>query len=207
MSGVGKSFWSKKMESRGYRRYSCDDLIAERLCIKLDKKVKSTKNLAKWMGDPFSKGYPEAEELYLEQENIVVTLICDELEYNTPKNEPIVVDTTGSLVYIDKVILERLSNLTRIVHLNLPNAKYNELIEAYILDPKPIIWRGKYLPIEGENHEKAFNRCFAELLAYRNKLYSSISDCVMDYSFHHSPRTDVLELLELIGDSPRQKNY
>ena len=206
MSGAGKSFWSKKMESRGYRRYSCDDLIAERLGIKLEKKVKSTINLAKWMGAPFSAGYPKAEELYLEQEGRVITLICDELENNISKTEPVVVDTTGSLIYIDELLLKRLSNLTHIVHLNLPTEKYKELFEAYLIDPKPIIWGGKYLPLEGENHEKTLSRCFGELLNYRNELYSLISDCVMDYSFHHSPNTNISDLLELICNSSKQKN-
>ena len=31
MSGAGKSYWSKRMESLGFQVYSCDDLIAERL--------------------------------------------------------------------------------------------------------------------------------------------------------------------------------
>ena len=31
MSGAGKSHWSKRMESLGFKMYSCDYLIAERL--------------------------------------------------------------------------------------------------------------------------------------------------------------------------------
>ena len=57
MSGAGKSYWSKRMESLGFQMYSCDDLIAERLGQKLEEKGKSTINLAKWMGQPFSEGY------------------------------------------------------------------------------------------------------------------------------------------------------
>ena len=49
MSGIGKSHWSKKMEALGYRRYSCDELIAERLGERLEKKGKATHSLAKWM--------------------------------------------------------------------------------------------------------------------------------------------------------------
>ena len=68
MSGVGKSHWSKKMEALGYRRYSCDELIADRLGTELGKKGKATLNLAKWMGQPYSEGYQDAEALYLELE-------------------------------------------------------------------------------------------------------------------------------------------
>lgn len=205
MSGAGKSFWSKKIESKGYLRYSCDDLIAERLGLKLEKRVKSTKNLAKWMGEPFSKGYPKAEELYLEQEGAVINMICDELENNIPKTLPVVVDTTGSLIYLDKTLLKRLANLTRIVYLNLPTEKNIELFKAYLQDPKPIIWEGKYLPREGESSEETLGRCFGELLNYRNGLYGSISDCVLDYSFHHSPKTGVSEFLDSVGNCSKQK--
>ncbi len=44
MSGAGKSHWSKRMESLGFKMYSCDDLIAERLGQKLEEKGKSTIN-------------------------------------------------------------------------------------------------------------------------------------------------------------------
>ena len=46
MSGVGKSFWSKRLVNNGFRRFSCDDLIAERLGLRLSNNNKSTLNLA-----------------------------------------------------------------------------------------------------------------------------------------------------------------
>ena len=105
MSGVGKSHWSKKVEAQGFRRYSCDELIAERFGAELGKKGKATQNLAKWMGQPYSKDYEDAEALYLELENDVVTRICDELEFGSQKHKPVVVDTTGSLVYLKESLL------------------------------------------------------------------------------------------------------
>ena len=110
MSGAGKSYWSKKMEDSGFRRYSCDNLIAERLGSELGKKGKSTLNLAKWMGEPFSEGYSKAESLYLKLENEVLTFICDELENSSREEEPVVVDTTGSLIYHNEGLLNRLRN-------------------------------------------------------------------------------------------------
>ena len=102
MSGAGKSYWSKKMEEKGYRWYNCDEMIAERLGSELPVIGNSTMNLAKWMGKPFSEGYIEAEKLYLELEEAVVEHICDELEQATEINVPVVVDTTGSLIYLQK---------------------------------------------------------------------------------------------------------
>ena len=201
MSGAGKSYWSKKMEDIGFLRYSCDNLIAERLGSKLGKKGKSTLNLAKWMGGPFSEGYSEAESLYLKLENEVLTFICDELENCSRQGRPVVVDTTGSLIYHNNDLLDRLRKLVSTVHLNLPVRGHNKLFEAYLLDPKPVIWKGKYLPLESENKQKTLRRCYSELLRFRNERYTLISDCEWKYSFHHGLKTRLDQLLEIVNNT------
>ena len=205
MSGAGKSHWSKKMESLGFQIYSCDDLIAERLGQTLEKKGKSTINLAKWMGQPFSEGYPEAEAFYLELEGAVISQICDELENSSQKDKQVVVDTTGSLIYLENKLLNRLRNLTLTVQLKLPEEKHEKLFEAYLLDPKPVIWGEVYLPREGESPQNTLGRCYRELLSFRNKRYGLLADCVLDYSFHHCTMTGPEELLELVTKNYKMK--
>jgi len=200
MSGTGKSYWSKKMENSGFRRYSCDNLIAERLSSELGNKGKSTLNLAKWMGKPYSEGYLRAESLYLKLEEEVLTFICDELENSSLKDEPVVVDTTGSLIYLNTNLLNRLRKLVRTVHLTLPVQKHNELFESYLVEPKPLIWKGKYIPLESENQQNTLRRCYSELLAFRNERYSLISDCELEFSFHHCPKTRLNEILEIVSN-------
>lgn len=203
MSGVGKSYWSKRMEDQGYRRYSCDELIAERLGPELQRKGKSTLNLAKWMGLPYSEGYSEAEALYLELEGAVITQICEELETPSEINTPVVVDSTGSLICLEKSLLKRLRTLTLMVYLNLPVEKNEQLFATYLSDPKPLIWEGKYLPREGETTQNALSRCYEELVSFRNERYGLMADSVLDYSFHHSPGTGVEELLEFVENSTK----
>ena len=201
MSGAGKSYWSKKMEEKGYRWYNCDEMIAERLGSELPRIGNSTLNLAKWMGQPFSEGYIEAEKLYLELEEAVVEHICDELEHATEKNVPVVVDTTGSLIYLQKKLLSRLRALTKMVHLRLTEEKHEQLFENFINDPKPVIWKGKFKPRKGEPLQNALRRCYNELLSYRNERYSLIADYVLEYSSHHSPDREVDELLDMMERS------
>ena len=205
MSGAGKSHWSKRMESLGFQIYSCDDLIAERLGQKLEEKGKSTINLAKWMGQPFSEGYPEAEAFYLELEGAVISQICDELENSSQKDKQVVVDTTGSLIYLEKKLLNRLRNLTLTVQLKLPEEKHEKLFETYLLDPKPVIWGEVYLPREGESPQNTLGRCYRELLSFRNERYGLLADCVLDYSFHHCTMTGPEELLELVTNNYKMK--
>ena len=196
MSGTGKSYWSKKMEENGFRWYNCDEMIAERLGPELPGIGNSTLKLAKWMGQPFSEGYIEAEKLYLELEETVVEHICDELEQATEINAPVVVDTTGSLIYLQKKLLSRLRALTKMLHLRLPEEKHEQLFENFINDPKPVIWKGKFKPRKGEPQQNTLRRCYKELLSFRNERYSLIADYVLDYSFHHSPDREVDELLD-----------
>lgn len=205
MSGAGKSHWSKKMESLGFQIYSCDDLIAERLGQKLEEKGKSTINLAKWMGQPFSEGYPEAEAFYLELEGAVISQICDELENSSQKDKQVVVDTTGSLIYLENKLLNRLRNLTLTVQLKLPEEKHEKLFETYLMDPKPVIWGEVYLPREGESPQNTLGRCYRELLSFRNERYGLLADCVLDYSFHHCTMTGPEELLELVTKNYKMK--
>ena len=197
MSGAGKSYWSKKMEEKGYLWYNCDEMIAERLGPELHGKGNTTLNLAKWMGQPFSDRYIKAEKLYLELEEAVVEHICDELEQAT-ENEPVVVDTTGSLIYLQKKLLNRLRALTKMIHLRLPEEKHEQLFENFINDPKPVIWEGKFKPRKGETPQNALRRCYKDLLSFRNERYSLLADYVLDYSFHHSPEREVDELLDLM---------
>ena len=112
-----------------------------------------------------------------------------------------VVDTTGSLIYLQKKLLNRLRALTKMVHLKLPEEKHEQHFENFINDPKPVIWEGKFRPRKGEPLQNALRRCYKELLSYRNERYSLIADYVLDYSLHHSPDRKVDELLEMIERS------
>ena len=201
MSGAGKSYWSKKMEEKGYRWYNCDEMIAERLGPELPEKGNTILNLAKWMGQPFSEEYIKAEKLYLELEEAVVEHICDELEQATEINDPVVVDTTGSLIYLQKKLLNRSRALTKMIQLRLPEEKHEQLFENFINDPKPVIWEGKFKPRKGETPQNALRRCYKDLLSFRNERYSLLADYVLDYSFHHSPEREVDELLDLMERS------
>jgi len=113
----------------------------------------------------------------------------------------VVVDTTGSLIYLQKKLLNRLRALTKMVHLRLPEEKQEQLFENFINDPKPVIWEGKFKPRKGETPQNALRRCYKDLLSFRNERYSLLADHVLDYSFHHSPEREVDELLDLMERS------
>ncbi len=107
MSGAGKSYWAKRMQSQGYRSIICDNLIAEQLGPLISSLEKSTLGLAAWMGKPDQPGYKEAQAKYLELETKVVTQICDELEQSSESDDKVIIDTTGSLIYLEPQLIKR----------------------------------------------------------------------------------------------------
>src|SRR5438477_3686876 len=113
MSGIGKTYWSKQLETHGFKTICCDDLIGKELEKELQKfHYQGTKGLSEWMGQPYDTRYTENSKKYLELERKVMdTALCYLQQAATDEN--IVIDTTGSVIYMDRQILSRLSKLTK----------------------------------------------------------------------------------------------
>src|ERR1700687_5057168 len=116
MSGVGKTFWTKKLAVNGWTAISCDDLIEQRLAPRLAAGGYTGINgVAAWMGWPDSPTYTERESEYLAEEIHTLDEILTELEQQAEKS--LVLDTTGSVIYAGNNLLMRLRRQMTIVHL------------------------------------------------------------------------------------------
>ena len=198
MSGAGKSHWASRLENLGYRKISCDDMIADQLGPLLDSNGKSTLELASWMGRPHEKQYPETQSKYLQLETKVVSKICDELEDHQRKKEKIIVDTTGSVIYLDQNLIMRLRELTKTIYLKLPTSNSESAFENYLKDPKPMIWGDHYLPKPDEDAETSLERCYKNLVNYRSNKYLDISDYEIDYEIHNSSKLTPENFIKLV---------
>src|SRR3989344_2291359 len=108
MSGTGKTHWSKRLINHGFLDLSCDDLIEKKLQPELSKYgYKGLEDVGRWMGHPYESSYKKASKKYLEKEEEVIEEILDHVK-SVPKNTNIVVDTTGSVVYINEKLLKKL---------------------------------------------------------------------------------------------------
>src|SRR5690348_2654047 len=98
MSGAGKTFWAKKLAAEGWTALSCDDRIEEKLASRLAAGGHTgIKGVAAWMGWPDSAMYAEREAQYLEEEIHTLGEVLTGLERE--KEKPLVLDTTGSVIY------------------------------------------------------------------------------------------------------------
>ena len=122
MSNAGKSYWSEKLEKeKGYKRICCDDLIEERLKPILKKGGYSgIKDVSKWMGQPYDEQYKKNSSQYLDCEISVMKDAVKLLETIQNDNKNIVIDTTGSVIYVNRKVLSKLAQISKVIYIETP---------------------------------------------------------------------------------------
>lgn len=198
MSGVGKTVWSHKFAAAGYECLHCDDLIADKLRAEGAVVDGSVYDLGRWMGFPFDARYKEREAHYLAYEAEVLGDIAASLEHSRVQDRRLVIDMTGSAIYVAPAILSALRRRATIVYLAAAPAQYDQLLQAYRATPRPVIWNGLFLPQPHEDHEIALVRCYGDLLRSRAALYESLSDITLDPALHQDDGATVADFLRYV---------
>jgi len=201
MSGVGKTFWAKKLAEFGVPAIFCDDQIEQRLARCLAPGGYSAINgVAAWMGWPDSATYERREAEYLAEEIHALDEILQRLEKRP--QDSLVLDTTGSVIYTGNHLLLRLRRQMTIVYLAASPAEQQLLIERYLNDPKPVLWRGAFLPKSGEAPRETVARCYPVLIEARRRSYEALAHCTLQVADLRSssldPSLDAPQFLERI---------
>ena len=174
MSGAGKSFWTRRMAEAGAPTISCDDQIEEKLASRLAAGgFAGIAGVAAWMGWPDSERYAEREAQYLAEEIAALGEILGELERDRQKS--LVLDTTGSVIYTGNHLLHRLRKLMTVVYLAASDEEQQLLIERYLSDPKPVLWRGAFVAKPEETPRETVARCYPLLIAARRQSYAALA--------------------------------
>ncbi|HJY89628.1 MAG TPA: hypothetical protein VJ255_05085, partial [Candidatus Acidoferrum sp.] len=129
------------------------------------------------MGWPDSPEYAERELQYLAEEIASLDEVLTSLEKD-PQRE-LVLDTTGSVIYTGNNLLFRLRKLMTVVYLAASNEEHQLLIQRYLKDPKPVLWRGAFQPRNGEDPHDTVARCYPALLAARRQGYQALAHCTI----------------------------
>jgi shikimate kinase len=181
MSGAGKTFWTKKLAAVGWPAISCDDRIERRLVPRLAAGGYAGINgVAAWMGWPDSATYAERESQYLSEEIGVLDEVLTDLEKHPEM--PLVLDTTGSVIYAGNNLLMRLRRQMKVVYLAASTEEQQLLIERYLTDPKPVLWRGAFQAKVGELPHETVGRCYPALIAARRRSYEALAHCTLQVS-------------------------
>src|SRR5260370_26749651 len=178
MSGVGKTFWTRGLAASGYPAISCDDRIEEKLEEKLAAGgYEGINGVAAWMGWPDSATYTERESENLAEEIHALDEILTELEKQP--EESLGLDTTGSVIYTGNNLLMRLRRRMTIVHLAASADEQQLLIERYLTDPHPELWRGALQPKAGGKPRGTVARCYPALITARRPSSEALAHCTV----------------------------
>lgn len=200
MSGSGKTFWAKKLEKEGFKRFSIDDLLEAALEKKLSKLgYFGLDGVSKWMGQPFDTQYKKTSKAILALEEKNIEDVFDQVEAYLNSSQNIVVDTPGSIIYHKKEILNRLTKMTKIIYLKISQKAIKLQYEIYLNDPKPVIWGNIFKPEKGENNLQALARCYPKLLKYREARYLKLADFTLDSSILRNPSFTVEKFITEIN--------
>jgi AAA domain len=181
MSGAGKTFWARRLASAGYAVLSCDDAIEGRLARRFATGgFTGINGVAAWMGWPDSPKYAERESQYLSEETATLDETLTSLQ-RFPR-QSLVLDTTGSVIYVGNHHLLRLRKLLTIVYLAASAQEQELLIERYLADPKPVLWRGAFQPKPGESPRETVARCYPALVAARRRSYEALAHVTLPFA-------------------------
>ncbi len=195
MSGAGKTFWTKKLAESGIPATSCDDRIEQRLAPRLAAgRYAGINGVAAWMGWPDSLTQRESD--YLTEEIHTLDEVLTELEKHREKS--LVLDTTGSLIYIGNNLLMRLRRQMTIVYLAASAQEQQLLIERYLNDPKPVLWRGAFQPRPKESPRETVARCYPALIAARRQSYEALAHCTLQVAVLRDGSLDAAAFLKTI---------
>lgn len=186
MSGAGKSYWTGRIAAAGYPAISCDTQIESRLKSELDAGGHSGLNgVAAWMGWPHLPTYADREAAYLSEEIAVLDEVLTGLEKN-PDND-LVLDTTGSVIYVGNHLLHRMRKQMLVVYLAASRDEQQLLIQRYLEDPKPVLWRGAFQARPGETPNETVARCYPTLIGARRQSYEALAHCSIPVSELREP--------------------
>jgi shikimate kinase len=197
MSGAGKSFWTKKLAVAGWATLSCDDRIEDRLRPQLAAQGHAgIGGVAAWMGWPDSPHYAQREAQYLAAEIAVIEETLSGLEARPERG--LVLDTTGSVIHAGEKACQRLRRLMTVVYLAASMEEQRLLIDRYLTDPKPVLWRGTFRPHPGETPLDTVRRCYPVLIAERRSKYEALAHGTIPMRALRDASLDAAAFLSLI---------
>lgn len=191
MSGAGKTYLSQSLQSMGFERVSVDERIEDRLRDELPPDQRGLQVVANWVGFPEDPWYAERSRRYLELEESVLSAELHRLATASPKEiDRYVLDTTGSVVYLEDRLLSRLRSATTVIHLETPAPIRREMYADFMAKPTPLIWRSPTDPEGDSVPEKASGESFLQLIEAREEAYRALAHKTLGYEERRSADFD-----------------
>lgn len=185
MSNIGKSYTGSRIAAAfDFELVEVDKLIWEELG------QGSMADFAAWQGQPYSEGYAAREAKSVSLESLATSKAVLHDGGNA------ILDTTGSVIYIDNIVQEELLKHWYIVHISASEAAVERLKVHYFQHPKPLIWNGFYQCDKGQTPDEAILASYPKLLAARAKAYAELADATISCDVILDPDLSIEEIFE-----------
>jgi shikimate kinase len=204
MSGAGKSFWAAKFAAQGFSVVDCDALIAARIQALGEQLGTSLEEVGQWMGMPDQPGFRRREALYLACETGVLRDVLDRAVAWAASHTNCVIDTSGSAIYADTPLLQRLRQHSTVIYFRIPETLHQHMLDTYLAHPRPVVWNGLFEQAPAESRVDAFRRSYALLLRRRERLYEQHSDVTLEYHYYRQPSLSVNQFVQDIRAATAQ---
>lgn len=185
MSNIGKSYTAKRLsQSHDFDLVEIDRLIWKEL------EQGSMADFALWQGQPYTQGYDAREAVSIELETKAMTAAMTQVNTSQAEksaNANVILDTTGSVIYIGGNALKRLKDEYLIVHIAAAAQDLERLKRDYFALPKPLVWRGHYRPKDGLTEKESILACYPDLLQSRKQAYEGLADITLQSGFVLDP--------------------
>ena len=196
MSGAGKSFWAAKFAARGFTVVDCDALIATSLQTLIGQIGTSLDAVGQWMGLPYQPGFRRREALYLACETDMLRAVVARAPTWAAAQTDCVIDTGGSIIYADLTLVQHLRQCSTVIYFRIPATLHQQMLNAYLAHPRPVIWNGLFEQATNEGRADAFRRSYAQLLRQREQLYEQYSDVTLEYHYYRQPSLSVEQFIQ-----------
>ncbi|GJQ13146.1 hypothetical protein GpartN1_g4937.t1 [Galdieria partita] len=206
MSNCGKTLRSLQLAQQfGFERFCVDDKIEQEISNILQQQGYSCgiEGVAKWMGYPFEERFYQNQAIYLNYEN---QLTYQATQVAGQTNRSFVLDTTGSVIYLERETQDIINETFLVVHLEASEDMLQEMVRLYFEAPKPVIWGDRFQPFPNEDGLTALKRCYPQLLRYRLKKYQQFAHCSVPASVSMNSAFEIDKFVEKIRERlPRDR--
>ncbi len=187
-SGIGKTTSSTALAKYlGIERIAADEEIAKRLVE--EGLILSVDKMGEWLGRPFVENYGELVpcgkflahcKKYLELEREVVDEVLDRVEVEN--SQPLIIDTSGSMVLLPEETRNRLREVCHIVYLQ-GGGNDNELADRYVADSKPVVSERSFSANPFISLDDNLRQWYLDELMYRWELYVEMAEGYVSLPF------------------------
>lgn len=187
MSNIGKSYCGQLLrDNHGFKLYEVDNFIQAALDI-VDMEEAST-----WMGYPYEKRHKKNEKEYLKIEQAKTRGV------HIPATDNLVLDTTGSAIYLDETTHAWLKDEFLIVNFDVSQSMIQDMMGEFFRSPKTVVWNGSFSQKKDELGIDALRRCYPALLEDRIERYRNLADINIPGEFSRQKGLEAERLLEVL---------